>query len=205
MKICSRIKEKLGIGIIKIREPIEDGFIIRSKDYELKKSDFNGQIRNGNTAELASKKLYEADVRITSIKENKIYHKIIEFKIIAIASRNDSWMNEQFVKLQDLGIILHHEQRHFMVEEAFAMKLRKKLKEDVKNEFSCARVKSEKPKITVEKEARKFLDNKRAECFYATVKYQKEYDDYVHDERRRQVPEKQREYDKKIAEMLKET
>jgi hypothetical protein len=202
MKICNKIKEKLCINIIKIREPVEDGFIIWSKYYKLKKSDFNGQIRNLDMAQIATKKLIDADAKIVSIRQKRIYYKIIRFKITAISSRNHSWMNDEIVKYADLNKILHHEQGHFMVEEAFAMKLRRKLNDAVKNEISCELVESEDPKITVKREAWKFLDKKRIECQRATIAYQTEYDNYVHDERKNQVPERQKEYDEKITRML---
>lgn len=203
MRICDKIKSKLGINIIKIREEMEDDFIVWSKDYELKKSDFNGLVLNlDDIAQIATKKLIEADAKITSIQKQRIHYKIIRFTIITVASKNRSWMNDNFIPYIDLNKILHHEKGHFMAEEAFAIKLRRKLNDDIKNEFSCELLESEDPEEVVRREAFKFLDEKRNECQKVTLAFQKEYDGYIQDERKNQVPERQKEYDDKIARML---
>jgi len=206
MKICEKIKEKLGINIIKIPDDIEEDFIEWSDSYKLQESDFKGQIKNlKNTIEIATKKLIDANVKITSIKSKRIFYKIIKFKVTAIASRNRSWKNDDLIRRMNIEQLLHHEQKHFTVEEAFARKLRKKLKKEFEKEFSCDLIESEDPKITVQKEVEIILDKKRIECEAVTYEYQKKYDKYVHDERRKQIPEKQREYDEKITKLLQDS
>lgn len=189
---------------IRIRERIEDDYIIWDGIYKLKKSDFNGPIRNNKTAETASKKLFEADGEITSIDEKHIQFKITRIKVIAIASREHSWMNDDFVKKQDIDEILQHEQLHFMVEEAFSRKLEQKINEEIKRNFQVPRIESLTPEESVRNAIQFYLNERRNACQKITEKYQKDYDDAVHDEMNYRIPEKQKEWDEKIRKLLEE-
>lgn len=188
-------------NIIKIREPVEDYYIVWDGKYKLQRTDYNGPIRNKKTAETATRKLFEADAKITSI-DDEIHYKISRIKVIAIASRDHSWMNDDFLKSQDLDEILRHEQLHFMVEEAFARKLQRELIECIKKELSVPKTKYEKPENTVRDEIENFLNLKREESQKETEAYQKEYDLAVHDARDNRIPEMQKQYSEKITKLL---
>ena len=208
MTIFDKIKEKFGGNIIKIREAIEDDFIVWKDDYELQESDFQGKPFGplfGYDAITASKKLIDADIKITSINSDEIHYKIIKFKVTAIMSKSESWIDPASKKHKDVNLTLHHEQRHFMIEEAFAKKLRKKLEERIKNEFTCTRVDSEDPRITVERNVRVLLNTMLEKCKEITDAYQTEYDKNAFDERGNENPQGQKEYDAKIAKMLQDS
>jgi len=119
-------------------------------------------------------------------------------------SKSESWINPDSIEYRPLKQTLHHEQGHFMIEEAFAKKLRIKLEDKIKNDFVCIRINSEEPKITVEREVRNFLNSIREKCKETTDAYQKEYDSHAFDERGNSSPEGQEEYNKKIAQMLED-
>jgi len=190
--------------IIKIREPIEDYYVVWDGIYELQKSDFNGPIRNKKTAETASKKIFEADAQITSI-DDKIHFKISRIRVIAIVSKEHSWMNDELVKYQNLNEILQHEQLHFVVEEAYARKLQRFLNEEIKKEFTINEIEGLAPEQAVEAVIQKYLDKRRKWCQKITDNYQDEYDDAVHDDRNNRIPEIQKEYDEKIKKLLDES
>ena len=207
MQFLGLLKEKIK-GIIKIREQLEDDFIVWRDNYEPQEIDYQGKPwgnLSGFDAITATKKLLNADITITSVSKGEIRYKIIRCNVTAIMSKSKSWIDPASKKYRPTSEILLHEKGHFMIEEAFARKLRKKLDEKIKNDvFVCKRINSEKPKITVSREAQNILNEVKEKCKKSTEACNKEYDNYAFDKSRKTNHSGQKEYYEKIKKMLQD-
>lgn len=199
-----RIIDLFKKDIIRIREPLTKDFIEWKDGYTTKESDYQGipwGIFSGYDAMTATCKLISVDAKITRIDSNEIYFKIIEFKVIAFMSKSESWIDPQSKQHTPIGLLLNHEFGHFMIEEAYAKKLRKKMIQKFKNEFICKKIDSEPVNITVRNNLVQIINELRETCKLATEKYHGKYDKFVH-ERGRLIPEKQKQFYESIVEMF---
>ncbi len=146
-------------------------------DYKLQKNDFQGKIPENNTIDHAGT-AFNIGYEIVS---NSIWTGRMKIRTYAVFDKSKSWLNESFYS----DNLLNHEQKHFDIAQAFAYKLQNLINKEIKNSKDFTSKFSDLSTLIGD------------ECLSFQEKYDAETDHGT-------IPEKQKEYDKIIEQMLKE-